>query len=283
MSSVATIPFRSPEYPAALEDLDDPPRTLWALGDLGILREPVVAIVGTRRSTGYGERITREIASALARAGACVVSGMALGIDGVAHRAALDAGGGTVAVLGTGVDVAYPKAHASLHREIVERGLVLSELKPGAKSHGGSFPNRNRIIAALARLTIVVEAPFKSGALITSDHALALGRDVAAVLGPIDSPQSAGSNELIRSGAHPIIQVDDALLLAGLSPQKKTAPRIDDATEMRIWAALESSAASLDELCARSALPVAECLAAVTGLEMRGAVECALTGEIRRR
>lgn len=281
--SVETIPFRSPEYPAALRDLKDAPPILWALGDLATLRDPVVAIVGTRRATSYGLRITREISAALARAGACVVSGMALGIDGAAHRAALDAGGRTVAVLGTGVDVAYPRAHLGMYREIVESGLVLSELPPGAKSHGGSFPNRNRLIAALARVVIIIEAPVKSGALITGDHALELGRDIGVVLGPIDSPQSAGSNALLRSGAHPIIDVDDAVMLAGLTPQRKARPRVDDETEMRIWGALEHGASSLDELCARSGLPVAQCLAAVTGLELRGAVECALTGEIRRR
>src|SRR5207249_9854011 len=143
----------------------------------------------------------RELAGALARAGACVVSGMALGIDAIAHRAALEVNGRTIAVLGTGVDIAYPRAHRGLHAEIVARGLVLSELPPGAHSHGGSFPLRNRIIAALAKVTIVVEAPEGSGALITSERALDLNRTVAAVPGPIDSPQSEGTNKLIREGA----------------------------------------------------------------------------------
>ena len=281
--SVETIPFHSPEYPARLRDLPAPPRTLWALGDRSTLRDPVVAIVGTRRATAYGERITRALAGGLAEAGACIVSGMALGIDGVAHRAALDAGGATVAVLGTGVDVPYPRAHLALYREIVEKGLVLSEMPPGAHSHKGSFPNRNRIIAALARLVIVVEAPVASGALITSRDALELNRDVAVVPGPIDSPQSEGSNLLMRDGAHPITSIEDAVTLAGLTPKRIAGPQIDDATEMRVWAALANSAGSLDELCARAALPVSECLAAVTGLELRGAVECGLSGEIRRR
>lgn len=280
---VETIRFRSPEYPPQLEDLPSPPTTLWSIGDLSTLQPPVVAIVGTRRATSYGLRVTRELASGLARAGACVVSGLALGIDGAAHRGALEVGGRTVAVLGTGVDVAYPKANLSIYREIAEKGLLLSELPPGARSHGGSFPTRNRIIAGLARLTIVIEAPFDSGALITAKDALALNREVAAVMGPIDSPQSAGSNLLVRDGAHPIASIDDAITLAGLVPQKKAGPHIENPTEMRIWSALECGAGSLDELCARAALPVAECMAAVTGLELRGAVECALTGEIRRR
>jgi len=212
-----------------------------------------------------------------------VISGMALGIDGAAHRATLEVNGRTVAVLGTGADVAYPRAHLALHREIAERGLIISELPPGAKSHNGSFPNRNRIIAALAQLVVVIEAPIKSGALITANHALELGRDVAVVPGPIDSPQCAGSNELLHSGAHPIISVADLLMLAKLPPQPRAAPAIGDAMEERVWQALAAGVATLDELCARAELPVAQCLAAVTRLELRGAVECALTGEIRRR
>ncbi|HEY3593265.1 MAG TPA: DNA-processing protein DprA, partial [Polyangiaceae bacterium] len=259
--SVETIPSSSPEYPAALRDLRSPPRTLWATGDRTLLDAPIVAIVGTRRTSAYGERITRELAASLARAGACIVSGMALGIDSIAHRATLDANGRTIAVLGTGVDVAYPRAHVALHREIAEKGLLLSELAPGASSHKGSFPNRNRIIAALARLVIIAEAPIRSGALITAGHALELGRDIAVVPGPIDSPHCAGSNELLLSGAHPIVSIADAITLAGLTPQRRTGPVIEDEIEMRIWRALETGAASLDELCARAELPVARCLA----------------------
>ena len=272
-----------PTYPGRLTDLADAPKQLWFLGDLPLVEAPLVTIVGTRRATSYGLRMTREIATALARAGACVVSGMALGIDAASHRAALDAGGRTIAILGTGADVPYPRAHVALHREIVQRGLVLSELPPGSHSHRGSFPNRNRILAAISKLTIVVEAPFDSGALITAQRALDLGRDIAVVPGPIDSPQSAGSNHLLREGAHPIVAVEDAVVLAGLSPVPRAAPRVDDEVEMRVWAALSHGGATLDELCARSGLPVAECLSAVTGLELRGAVECALTGEVRRR
>lgn len=270
-------------YPAALRDLVEPPAALWGIGDWTLTTRPVVAIVGTRRATAYGERITRELSGALARAGACIVSGMALGIDAMAHRAALDAGGATIAVLGTGVDVAYPKAHRALHAEIMSRGLVLSELPPGAHSHGGSFPLRNRIIAALATMTIVVEAPFKSGALITSDRALELGRTVAAVPGPIDAPQSEGTNHLIREGAQIIASVADALTLVGLEAPARGRHALETEAEARLWKELTQGASTLDALCSRSGLPVSECLAAVTALELRGAIECALTGEIRRR
>jgi len=279
----ARVPPDDPRYPERLADLKDPPALLWSIGDWSVLDAPVVAVVGTRRATSYGLRVTRDLVGALVRAGACVVSGMALGIDAAAHRAALDARGRTAAVLGTGVDVAYPRSHRALHAELALNGLLVSELSTGAHSHGGSFPMRNRIIAAIARLTIVVEAPVKSGALITANHALDLARDVAIVPGPIDSPQSRGSNELLRDGAHPIASIADALSLAGLAPQRRGEPAFEDETEVRIWSALEQGAASLDELCARSALPVSRCLTAITALEMRGVVECALTGEIRRR
>src|SRR4051794_24982416 len=165
---VSFVARGDPEYPRTLEDLPQPPERLWWIGDLHTLDRPCVAIVGTRGATAYGERITRELAGSLARAGACVVSGMARGIDGVAHVATLDAKGLTAAVLGTGVDIAYPPSHRALHARIAAAGLLLSEVAPGAHSHGGSFPKRNRLIAALARLTIIVEAPIKSGALHTA-------------------------------------------------------------------------------------------------------------------
>lgn len=272
-----------PEFPGQLRDLADPPERLWWIGDWSVTASPLVAIVGTRRATSYGIRVTREIAGALARGGACIVSGMALGIDAAAHQAALDAGGATIAVLGNGVDVPYPRAHTRLYREIVEHGLVMSEMPPGTRSHGGSFIKRNRIIAALARLTIVIEAPFASGALWTAKAATDLSRDVGAVPGQIDSPQSRGTNELLRDGAQAITCIDDALCLAGLAPQRHAEPQPGDEAEMRVWAALGDGAATLDVLCARSSLPIAQCLTAVTTLELRGAVDCALTGEIRRR
>ena len=270
-------------YPAPLLDLPQPPRTLWYIGDLKVLDAPCVAIVGTRKCTAYGERMAREIASALARAGACVISGMARGIDGVAHVAALDVNGRTVAVLGTGVDIAYPPSHRALYARIASAGLLLSELTPGAHSHGGSFPQRNRIIAALARVTIIVEAPKKSGALGTADHALELGRTVAVVPGPIDSPQSEGSNALFSQGAHPITCIADALTLLGLTPAVHTLLDPEDPDQASVWRALREGPADLDTICHRASLPVQRCLAAVTALELDGSIECALTGEVRRR
>jgi DNA processing protein len=269
-------------YPARLLDCADPPHSLWVRGHLSLLDRPGVAIVGTRRSTAHGERVARELGRVLALAGATVISGLARGIDAAAHLGALDAEGGTCAVLGTGLDVVYPKSHAQLQATIGERGLLLSELKPDNAAHGGSFPRRNRIIAALASVTIVVEAGVKSGALITAAHALDLGRTLAVVPGPIDVPQTQGSNELLRDGANAIVSMADAVALAGLTAPVRVAQLPELGAERRLWDALAEGAADLDTLCTRAALPAHEGLAAVSALEVRGLIECALSGEIRR-
>jgi DNA processing protein len=272
-------------YPRTLDDLqENAPALLWALGRTDLLaREPAVAIVGTRRATGYGQRVARELGSAFARAGACVISGLATGIDGIAHRAALEAKGATIAVLGTGLGVHYPSAHRELQHRIAREGLLLTELDPGYPGMKHTFKHRNRIIAALASLTIVVEAPERSGALGTADHALTLGREVAAIPGPIDQPQSVGSNRLIRDGAVILTSVEEALTLAGLTPALRT-PRVDPRGDAgRVWAALANGPLDMDSLCHGSGLPAAQCLAAVSQLEVAGAIECALTGQIRRR
>jgi DNA processing protein len=255
------------------------------MGSAAGLVQPRVAIVGTRASTAYGERITRSLARTLVRAGVTVISGMARGIDGTAHRAALEESGNTVAVLGTGIDVPYPVGHRQLHRDIAERGLVVSENPPGMTAHQGAFPKRNRIIAALAPVTIVVEAGFRSGALNTASQALELGRVVAAVPGPIDSEQSRGSNQLLRDGAVIIAAADDALALLGVTAPNRTreaTPLLPD-TEQKVWDALTRGFAEMDSLPGTTGLSMAECLAAVTSLEILGLVECSLAGEVRRR
>ena len=277
------IVLSEPEYPASLRDLNDPPPVLFARGDLAAVAAPVAAIVGTRRATPYGERVTRDLAAALARAGVSVISGLARGIDGAAHRAALDAGGRTAAVLGTGVDIVYPSQHRALQARIGAEGLLLSEELPGDRASAGSFPKRNRILAALAQVTIVVEAPRQSGPLITAGHALELGRTVAAVPGPIDAPGSAGANLLLRDGAVLLAEVADVLALFGKSAPVPKEPAFASDAERAIWGALVGGAATLDELCTRASLPARECVAAVSALELSGVIECALTGEIRRR
>lgn len=270
-------------YPPVLEDLEIPPAQLYVLGDPGMLDAPRVAVVGTRVPTEYGTRMARAISTALAQAGACVISGMARGIDAVAHRSALDVGGRTVAVLGTGIDVPYPVGHRALHGTLSERALVISEYPPGAHAHKGAFPRRNRIIAALAPLTIVVEAGERSGALNTTNHALDLGRTVAAVPGPIDSPQSVGANRLIRDGATPICDIADVFALARVSAPLHSRDVELREPEARVMEALRNGGLGPDELSNRANLPARECLVAVGSLELLGLVECLLTGEVRRR
>lgn len=206
--------------PACLGDLSIPPKALWLLGDPSLLEgapDRHVAIVGTRDASPYGERTAAKLAAAAARAGLVVVSGLARGVDAAAHRAALDAGGHTIAVLGTGVDVPYPAGHRTLHERVQLSGLVLSEVEPGTKAFPGCFPRRNRIIAGLCKALVVVEAGFKSGAINSASQALELGRTVAAVPGQMDDPRAAGSNLLIRDGAHVMTSVEDLLGLYELS------------------------------------------------------------------
>jgi DNA processing protein len=268
-------------YPAALRDLHDPPPVLFAIGDLSLVRRTVVAVVGTRSATPYGVRVTQRLASVLARAGACIASGMARGVDAVAHEAALDARAPTIAVLGTGVDVAYPVAHRALHARIAREGLLLSELPCGTRAVPGSFPRRNRVIAALARLTLVTEAGRSSGALITADHASELGRDVAAVPGPIDVPQCAGSNRLLRDGAHVVAEEAWLLTLAGLREERRVVVRAADDAERRVLEALGEEALDLETLVERSGLPAREAMVALTALELSGGIEALADGRHR--
>ncbi|HEX6251451.1 MAG TPA: DNA-processing protein DprA [Gemmatimonadaceae bacterium] len=271
------------DFPPALKDMPHPPLAVWTLGDRSVLDAPCVAIVGTREMTGYGERTARRLATAFTRAGACVVSGMARGVDATAHRAALEAGGRTVAVLGTGVDVPYPAGHRHLHAQIAGAGLVVSEEEPGTRARPGCFPRRNRIIAGLARLTIVVEAGLKGGANITAAAADAAHRQVAAVPGPIDAPQSQGCNRLILDGAAIITCVNDALALMGLPQETEERPVLSD-REQKIWDVLGSEeAATVELLTARTALPLRETLTALTTLELDGRVAQDFTGTYRRR
>jgi DNA processing protein len=283
MNAPRLLPASS--FPEELADLEaDAPTTLWILGnDAALSVRPRVAIVGTRRATAYGMRVAKELGAAFARAGACVVSGMALGIDAAAHRGALDAGGTSIAVLANGVDKPYPPSNRAIYNEIAITGAVLSELPAGSIGYPSTFLERNRIIAALSQLTIVVEAPEDSGAMNTANHALNLGRNLAVVPGQIDQPQSAGSNALMGSGAQIVTSIESALTLVGLTPPLRTPRAAPGSDEGLIWKALADGALDIDTLCHRSGLPAAQCLAAVTRLELAGSIECALTGEIRRR
>ena len=211
MSAAAVEPIRAVrrlrrrDLPELLQQIHDPPRSLFLRGapDPEILARPAVAIVGARACSPYGAQVARMLGRELAAAGLVVVSGLARGIDGEAHRGALDAGGVTVAVLGCGIDRDYPAAHSELARRICERGLVVSEYEPGVEPAPWRFPARNRIIAGLTAVTVIVEARERSGALITADFALEDGREVLAVPGEITGTLSTGTNRLLRQGATP--------------------------------------------------------------------------------
>ena len=202
-------------YPPLLEDLVDPPAVLFGSGRGAVLRalmdEPAVTLVGTRRASPYGTEVAYALGRGLGAAGVPVVSGLALGIDGTAHRGCLDGGGVPVAVVASGPDVIYPRRHRSLHERVRAAGLVLSELPPGSEPYRWSFPARNRIMAGLARMTVVVEAADPSGSLITADFAKDLGRCVAAVPGRITSSLARGTNNLLKDGATPIAGTEDIL------------------------------------------------------------------------
>lgn len=274
----------APQYPAALAVLADVPDPIYAIGDVSILDKPLVSIVGTRNPTSYGLRTTRALTSAFVSHGYAVVSGMARGIDAAAHRTALDCGGSTVAVLGTGIDVPYPVGHSELHRAISERGLVLSENPPGQAAHQGAFPKRNRIIAALGRATIVVEAGHKSGAKNTAKHAQAMFKNLGCVPGPIDSEQSAGTNHLLRDNEAVLIaSIEDALTLAGVKNVKQVEPFQLDELDARVWSAIGPETLSVDAIALRTGLSTRDCLSSITSLELSGMVETLLTGEARRR
>jgi DNA processing protein len=272
-----------PRWPDPLNDAQPSVAALYAVGSLTTMAQPLCAVVGTRQCTDYGARVTAQLVSALAMAGVGIVSGLARGIDAAAHRAALGVGGRTIAVMGTGVDVPYPAGHRELHGKIAAAGLVLSESGPGVRAFQGCFPKRNRIIAALAPVTLVVEAGFKSGAQNTANAALDLGRMVAAVPGPIDSPQSAGTNALIAAGAHVVTCAGDLFALLKIAPPK--AERIEsslDGDALAVWRALERDALFCEDVAAAADLPLARALSAVSELELAGHVSVGLDDRVRR-
>jgi len=248
---------------------------VWVRGEapLDVLTRPAVAIVGARACSGYGRSVARLLATEAAAAGAVVVSGMARGIDGEAHRGALAAGGTTVAVLGCGVDRDYPAAHAELARSIAEGGgLVISEYEPGVEPAPWRFPARNRIIAGLARATVVVEARERSGALITADFALEDGREVLAVPGEITSSLSSGTNALLRLGATPVTGPGDVLEALGLDARPAAREVPDDPSSAAVLTAIEAGAGTPDELTRASGLGAGELSAALAVLELAGAI-----------
>ena len=274
-------------YPAQLRDADDGPWALIGRGDPGLIDglEPfgAVTIVGARRATSYGREIARELGRELASAGLTVVSGLSIGIDGCAHRGALDTGR-TIAVLGSGPDVVDPAIHRPLWQLISEKGLVLSELPPGAAAWSWTLPARNRIMAALAGMTVVVEAATHSGSLITANLAADLGRDLGAVPGPVTSRASVGANSLLAGGACVVRDAQDvldALLGAGAERIERTGPTLDGTLAV-VLAAVEAGAIGCDSAAASLGLPAPEVAAALARLEGFGYVSCSPLGVYER-
>jgi len=264
----------APTYPRQLAAIHDPPPRLWLRGDgdPDLLSAASVAVVGARACSSYGRAVARSLAGGLASAGVVVVSGMARGVDGEAHRGALEAGGPTVAVLGCGIDRDYPAAHAPLAARICESGLIVSEYEPGVEPAAWRFPARNRIIAGLSRAVVVVEARERSGALITVDFALEQGRDVLVVPGEITSALSAGSNALLRHGAAPALGVDDVLEAIGVVGAKPVR-REPGGGAGRLLALLRDEPATPDQLTRATGIAAAEIAALLTALELDGLVE----------
>jgi DNA processing protein len=269
-------------WPGVLDQLGaDAPPVLYVRGQRGLdalCAEPAVAVVGARRGSRQGEEFAYALGRGLAAAGVAVISGLALGIDAAAHAGALAAAGRTVAVLGCGIDRVYPRQNAAIAAQIAELGALVSEWGAGVEPAPWRFPVRNRLIAALASVTVVVEATRRSGALITADHALALGRDVLAVPGSAWSPLGEGVNALLRAGATPATSLEDVLDALGLSaPGGVRASALPDATPLvpggaagRAWRALRAEPSTADALALRLGLDGPELARVLVTLELDG-------------
>lgn len=275
-------------YPESLAELDVPPESLYGVGDRRALTEleraATVTIVGARRASGYGLRIAEELGRDLAFAGITVVSGMAYGIDAAAHRGTLAGGGCPVAVLGGGPDVVYPPSNRGLHRQITAAGAVVSEHPPGTETTKWSFPARNRIMAGLSQMTIVVEAAEPSGTLITAGVAIGLGRDVGAVPGQVGHRLAAGPHGLIRDGAQLIRDAQDvldAMLGIGRTAFVRAGPALDSALE-RVLDCVERGAATPDAVATEAGVAPGEAAVALARLELVGYVSANGAGTFAR-
>lgn len=275
MDDVLTISQSDDSYPPLLREIAQPPKQLYVRGTLP--SGPSLAVVGTRKPTAYGKQITPRLTSELARAGLIIVSGLAYGIDALAHEAALGSGGTTVAVLGTGPDEdsLYPRKHTKLARRIVESGgAVISEYAPGTEGRKYHFPARNRIIAGMSLGTLVIEAKQKSGALITTRHATDENRDVFAVPGPITSAESVGPNRLIETGATPVLSPQSILDAYGkttpLWQDKETAA--EEPPGGPLLDVLRDNALHIDAIAEAAEMPAHDVLAELTKLELTGRI-----------
>jgi DNA processing protein len=270
------ITWEDDQYPPRLKEIDQPPPVLYVRGSLTSEDQWAVAIVGTRRVTAYGRKLADELATYLVHNGITVVSGLARGTDGVAHEAALKAGGRTIAVLGCGVDVIYPPEHARLADNIIKHGALVSDYPIGSPPESSNFPPRNRIISGMSLATVVIEAGEKSGALITATFAAEQGREVLAVPGGIYSPLSKGTNRLISQGARPMLSVEDVLdsLHLERTQEHRQAQLLfpADEVESAILTVLGDDAVQMDEIGIQSGLAIEKISAALALMELKGMV-----------
>lgn len=280
-AGASLLPTWDDEYPALLREIYDPPALLWQLGSIGknTCHDRAISIVGTRKASEYGRRMAYEFAFALAEAGFTIVSGLAYGIDAEAHRGALDAGGCTLAVLGSGVDRIYPTRHLQLAQSICERGAILSEYPLGAAPDAPNFPRRNRIVSGLAKGTLVIEAYKTGGALITARLALEQNREVFAVPSPIHSRSGEGSNRLIQQGyAKLVLSIDDILDELGIERRQeqvgmtKQPPADLNQIETTLYNALSPDPIHIDTLCEKTNIDTSTALVYLLNLEFRGLV-----------
>ena len=263
-------------YPPRLKEIEQPPPVLYVRGDILTEDHFAVAIVGTRKITPYGRQVTEELSAFLAANGITVVSGLARGVDAVAHSAALKAGGRTVAVLGSGVDRIYPPENRALAEQMMSRGAVVSDYPVGTAPESSNFPPRNRIISGLSMAVVVIEAGETSGALITAEFAAEQGREVFAVPGSILAPQSKGTNKLIQNGALPLLTPQDIMQALNLTRvgEQKAARKIlpADAVEAQLLNLLNNDPIHVDEIRNQTGLPVEKVSAALVMMELKGMV-----------
>ena len=263
-------------YPRRLKEIDQPPPVLYVRGNILEQDDWTVAVVGTRRITAYGRQVSEQIASFLAANGVTVISGLARGVDSAAHKAALEAGGRTIAVLGNGVDIIYPPEHRRLAEAIQRQGALISDYAPGTPPDSANFPPRNRIISGMSLAVVIVEAGDRSGALITADFAAEQGRDVFAVPGGINAPQSIGTNRLIQQGAQPLLhpqEILDILNLNQVSEQtvaRKVIP--DDPTESHLLSVMSQEPIHIDDLRNQTGIPIEIISATLAMMELKGMV-----------
>jgi DNA processing protein len=273
---IQVLTWQDEKYPRLLSEVDQPPPVLYVRGQFLPDDDWAVAVVGTRRTTGYGRQVAEEVSSALGRNGITVVSGLARGIDAIAHQSTLAAGGRTLAVLGSGVDHIYPPEHRNLAEQIMGQGAILSDYPLGTPPDATNFPPRNRIISGLAHAVVVIEAGQGSGALITAAFAAEQGREVFAVPGNINAVQSKGTNLLIQQGARPLLSPQDIMETLNLNrvSQQRTARTVlpTDAVEAQLYSLLGQEPLHVDEIRALTKLPIEKVSAALAMMELKGMV-----------